>query len=76
MEPTKLFLRAPREISFFRDQARMILALADECSRGVPVREDDDEAQGESLNHAVHHTCPNEIARFYVSCTTAERIRL
>lgn len=42
MESTKLFLRDPREIPFFRDQARMILALADECSRGVSVREDDD----------------------------------
>jgi Family of unknown function (DUF5677) len=42
MESTKLFLRDPREIPFFRDQARMIVALADECSRGVQVREDDD----------------------------------
>lgn len=42
MEPTKLFIRDPREIPLFRDQARMILALADESSRGVSVREDDD----------------------------------
>ncbi len=42
MESAKLFIRDPREIPFFRDQARMILALADECSRGVSVREDDD----------------------------------
>jgi hypothetical protein len=42
MESSKLFIRDPPEIPFFRDQARMILALADECSRGVSVREDDD----------------------------------
>jgi hypothetical protein len=42
MESTKLFIRDPREIPFFRDQARMILALADECSREVSVHEDDD----------------------------------
>lgn len=42
MESATLFVRHPREVPFFRDQARMILALADESSRGVSVREDDD----------------------------------
>jgi hypothetical protein len=42
MDSTKLFHRDPREIPFLRDQARMILVLADESSRGVPIREDDD----------------------------------
>lgn len=42
MESTRLFHRDSREVPFLRDQARMMLSLADECSRGVSVREDDD----------------------------------
>ena len=42
MESTKLFIRDPREVAFLRDQARIVLAIADERSRGVSVCEDDD----------------------------------
>ena len=42
MDSTKLFVRSPCEIPFLRDQARMILALAEESSRGMSVRENDD----------------------------------
>ncbi len=38
----KMYIRDPRELPFLREQAKMILALADSASRGVSVREDDD----------------------------------
>src|SRR5271170_890250 len=42
MTSGKPYIRDPRELSFLRDQAKMILALADESSRGISIREDDD----------------------------------
>jgi hypothetical protein len=42
MDSGKMHIRDPREVPFLREQAKMILALADESSRGILVREDDD----------------------------------
>jgi len=38
----KLFVRDPREIPFLNDQVKNILALADNSSRSIHIREDDD----------------------------------
>lgn len=37
-----MYIRDPRELPFLREQAKMILALADCACRDVSVREDDD----------------------------------
>jgi hypothetical protein len=37
-----MFIRDPREIPFLHDRVKRILALADNSSRRVSVREDDD----------------------------------
>jgi len=42
MDPAKLFIRDPRELPFLREQAQIILALADESSRSIPIHNDDD----------------------------------
>jgi len=42
MSSEELFRRDPRENPFMQNQLRGLIALADEASRSVPVREDDD----------------------------------
>jgi len=42
MPSEKMFIRDPREIPFLHDRVKRILALADNSSRRVSVREDDD----------------------------------
>lgn len=42
MVPEKLFVRDPREVPFLHEQVRKVLVLADQASRSIPIREDDD----------------------------------
>lgn len=42
MPSEKLFARDPREVPFLHDQVEKVLALADQRSRSVSIREDDD----------------------------------
>jgi hypothetical protein len=42
MPSEKLFVRDPREVPFLHDQVKNVLALADQASRSIPIREDDD----------------------------------
>jgi hypothetical protein len=42
MASGKLFVRDPREVPFLNDQVKKVLALADESTNGVRVKEDDD----------------------------------
>lgn len=42
MPSEKLFVRDPREVPFLHDQVKKVLVLADQASRSIKVREDDD----------------------------------
>ena len=42
MPPERLFVLDPREAPFLHDQVKKILALADNSSRSISIREDDD----------------------------------
>lgn len=42
MVPEKLFVRDPREVPFLHEQVKKVLVLADQASRSIPIREDDD----------------------------------
>jgi hypothetical protein len=42
MPSEKLFIRDPREVPFLHDQVKKVLVLADQKSRSVSIREDDD----------------------------------
>jgi hypothetical protein len=42
MPSEKLFVRDPREVPFLHDQVKKVLALADQASRSIQIREDDD----------------------------------
>jgi hypothetical protein len=42
MSSEKLFVRDPREVPFLQGQVREVFALADQASRGIQIREDDD----------------------------------
>jgi Family of unknown function (DUF5677) len=42
MPSEKLFVRDPREVPFLHDQVKKVLALADQKSRSISIREDDD----------------------------------
>jgi hypothetical protein len=42
MSEEKLFVRDPREVPFLHDQVKKIIVFADNSSRNIPIREDDD----------------------------------